>query len=269
MRSATCRSSSPGPSAAARSKQTVSNKERVFFLCTHNAVRSQMAEGLLRAYHGDRFEGASAGTEPSQIDPRAVEAMAQIGTSAQRSKSVQEFLDQRFDLVVTLCDGVRCTLHAPRNASRPRGRTEGSAEEGVRDGAGRDRRADRGGLPRRSVAVLPELVTPYGNDDANSIASGSHIIPLDKRLRSGESPRTYKCFTVEVIAHDHKADPRPVAARRACHLRVVRRGRIQAPWEEIEARIRFQCPPRPRSSRERRRAILTSPTARRKETSWK
>jgi len=100
-------------------------KTRVLFLCTHNAVRSQMAEGLLRARHGDRFEAASAGTQPSRIDSRAIEAMEEIGIdiSAQRSKSEQEFLGQRFDFVVTLCDGARTacpvfpgtrrTLHAP------------------------------------------------------------------------------------------------------------------------------------------------------------
>jgi len=81
----------------------------VLSLCAHNAARSQMAEGLLRARHGDRFEAASAGTELSQIDPREVEALAQIGIdlSAQRSKSANEFLGLRCNLVVPLCDGAR------------------------------------------------------------------------------------------------------------------------------------------------------------------
>lgn len=79
---------------------------RVLFLCTHNAARSQMAEGLLRAYAGDQIEVVSAGTEPSQVHPLAVRAMAEIGIdiSGARSKSVVAFLDQHFDYVITLCD---------------------------------------------------------------------------------------------------------------------------------------------------------------------
>jgi arsenate reductase len=81
-------------------------KKRVLFICTHNAARSQMAEGLLRALHGDRYEVFSAGTEPSRVSPYAIKVMAEIGFNiiAHRSKSTQEFLDQVFDYVVTVCD---------------------------------------------------------------------------------------------------------------------------------------------------------------------
>ncbi|MEN3009624.1 MAG: arsenate reductase ArsC [Candidatus Bipolaricaulaceae bacterium] len=80
-------------------------KTRVLFLCTHNAARSQMAEGLLRALGGDRFEVESAGHRPTQVHPLAVQAMAEIGIdiSGQRAKPVAEFLGQTFDYVVTLC----------------------------------------------------------------------------------------------------------------------------------------------------------------------
>jgi arsenate reductase len=79
---------------------------RVLFLCTHNSARSQMAEGLLRQYAGDQIEVASAGTEPGGVHPLAVRAMQEIGIdiSDARSKSVEEFLDQHFDYVITLCD---------------------------------------------------------------------------------------------------------------------------------------------------------------------
>lgn len=81
-------------------------KKRVLFICTHNAARSQMAEGLLRALHGDRYEVFSAGTEPSRVSPYAIKVMAEIGfnISGHRSKSTQEFLGQVFDYVVTVCD---------------------------------------------------------------------------------------------------------------------------------------------------------------------
>lgn len=81
-------------------------RKKVLFLCTHNSARSQMAEGLLRAMHSDRYEAYSAGVEATSVDPRAVQAMLEIGIdiSAHRSKSSQEFQDTIFDLAVTVCD---------------------------------------------------------------------------------------------------------------------------------------------------------------------
>jgi arsenate reductase len=79
---------------------------RVLFLCTHNSARSQMAEGLLRAHGGDRFEVFSAGTVATQVRPEAIQVMREIGIdiSGQSSKSLERYLDQRFDLVITVCD---------------------------------------------------------------------------------------------------------------------------------------------------------------------
>ena len=81
-------------------------KKRVLFICTHNAARSQMAEGLLRALYGNRYEVFSAGTEPGRVSPYAIKVMAEIGIDigAHRAKSLQEFLNQKFDYVVTVCD---------------------------------------------------------------------------------------------------------------------------------------------------------------------
>jgi len=68
-----------------------------------------MAEGLLRHDAGDRFEVFSAGTKPSRVRPEAIAAMQELGIdiSAHRSKSVDEFADQPFDYVLTVCDNAR------------------------------------------------------------------------------------------------------------------------------------------------------------------
>jgi arsenate reductase len=84
----------------------MTRKTRVLFICTANAARSQMAEGLLRAKYGDRFEVFSAGTHPSRVSTRAIRVMKEIGIdiSHQRSKSIDEISGKTFDLAVTLCD---------------------------------------------------------------------------------------------------------------------------------------------------------------------
>ncbi|NLX38647.1 MAG: arsenate reductase ArsC [Methanothrix sp.] len=81
-------------------------KKKVLFLCTSNSARSQMAEGLLRALYGDRYEAYSAGIEATAVDPRAVSVMTELGIdiSGQRSKSAEELGDVVFDLAVTVCD---------------------------------------------------------------------------------------------------------------------------------------------------------------------
>ena len=83
-----------------------SGKKKVLFLCFHNSARSQMAEGLLRAMYGDRYEVYSAGVEASKVDPRAVKVMSEIGIdiSGQRSKAMNEYKGILFDLAVTVCD---------------------------------------------------------------------------------------------------------------------------------------------------------------------
>jgi len=79
---------------------------RVLFLCTHNSARSQMAEGFLRELGAGRFDVASAGTEPRGLNPLAVQAMAEEGIdiSLQESKTLERYLSEPFDLVVTVCD---------------------------------------------------------------------------------------------------------------------------------------------------------------------
>lgn len=84
-------------------------KARVLFICTHNSARSQMAEGYLKKRYGEYFEAYSAGTEPTSVHPLAVRVMGEMGIdiSEHRSKSVREFLNHHFDLVITVCDSAR------------------------------------------------------------------------------------------------------------------------------------------------------------------
>lgn len=83
--------------------------ERVLFLCTHNSARSQMAEGMLRAWGGDRYDAFSAGTEMTHVRPLAVRVMDEIGIdiSTHVSKRVDAFAGERFDYAVTVCDDAR------------------------------------------------------------------------------------------------------------------------------------------------------------------
>ncbi len=87
----------------------MTDKKRVLILCTGNSARSQMAEGLLRPDGGERFEVESAGTISSFVRPQAIAAMKEIGIdiSGHRSKSVDEFVGQNFDYVITVCDNAK------------------------------------------------------------------------------------------------------------------------------------------------------------------
>ncbi|MBI4214275.1 MAG: arsenate reductase ArsC [Chloroflexi bacterium] len=84
----------------------MSQKQRVLFLCTHNSARSQMAEGWLRNRYGEQFEAYSAGTEATVLRPLAIRAMAEIGVdiSGQESKTLEQYLTQPWDYVITVCD---------------------------------------------------------------------------------------------------------------------------------------------------------------------
>ena len=81
-------------------------KTRVLILCTGNSCRSQMAEGVLRHYGGEKFDVQSAGSEPSKVNETAIKVMKEIGIdiSTHRSKHVKEFLGQHFHAIITVCD---------------------------------------------------------------------------------------------------------------------------------------------------------------------
>jgi arsenate reductase len=84
---------------------------RVIFVCTGNSARSQMAEALLRRDGGPAFEVVSAGVSPRGVHPMTITALDKVGIdiSGARSKPVGEFLGQRFDYVITVCDRARAT----------------------------------------------------------------------------------------------------------------------------------------------------------------
>jgi arsenate reductase (thioredoxin) len=84
-------------------------RARVLFVCTHNSARSQMAEGMLRALAGDRFEALSAGTDATSVRPEAIAVMDEIGIdiSRQRSKTLAPFAGESFAWLITVCDQAR------------------------------------------------------------------------------------------------------------------------------------------------------------------
>jgi arsenate reductase len=87
-----------------------SRKKRVLVLCTGNSCRSQMAEGWINHLLGGEWEARSAGTAPAaRVHPLAVRAMVEVGVdiSAGTPEHVGVYLDQRWDLVVTVCESAR------------------------------------------------------------------------------------------------------------------------------------------------------------------
>jgi arsenate reductase (thioredoxin) len=122
---------------AAADGADVAQRSRVLFLCTHNSARSQMAEGLLRYLAGDRLEAYSAGTEATHVRPLAIRAMEEIGIdiSSQESKTLDRYLGEPFEYVITVCDdaneacpffpGATTRLHwSLRDPSQARGSEE-------------------------------------------------------------------------------------------------------------------------------------------------
>ena len=98
----------------------MSDRLRVLILCTGNSARSQMAEGLLRDMAGEGMEVASAGVAPTHVRPEAIEVMKEIGIdiSQHSSKSIDQFLTQPFDFVITVCDNANQLCPTFAGASR-------------------------------------------------------------------------------------------------------------------------------------------------------
>ncbi len=98
----------PMPAPAAR-RQRRPELARVLFLCTGNSSRSQIAEALAAELSGGAISAASAGSHPKPLHPNAVRVMGEHGVdlSGRRSKHLDEFADERFDYVISLCDRVR------------------------------------------------------------------------------------------------------------------------------------------------------------------
>ncbi len=93
------------------------NKAGVLFLCTHNSVRSQMAESLLREYAGARFDVYSAGLDPTEVHPLTLQVLREMGleTASLRAKDTREFLGKvsiRYAIIV--CDKAAEAEACPR-----------------------------------------------------------------------------------------------------------------------------------------------------------
>jgi arsenate reductase len=87
-------------------ERIIMSRQKVLFICAHNAARSQMAEGYLRARYGDRYDAFSAGTRSSTVSRYAIEVMGEIGIdiSSQISKSLNVFYGEEMDFAVILCE---------------------------------------------------------------------------------------------------------------------------------------------------------------------
>jgi arsenate reductase (thioredoxin) len=92
----------------------MTDKKRVLFVCVRNSARSQMAEALLKALAGDRFEVVSAGLEPGVINPLAIDAMKEIGIdiSGNETKSAFDLFKkgELFSYVITVCDAASAEM---------------------------------------------------------------------------------------------------------------------------------------------------------------
>jgi len=143
----------------------MTKKAHVLFLCTHNSARSQMAEGLLRHLAGDRFEIMSAGTEATHVRPLAVRAMDEVGVdiSGQESKTLERYLREPFDYVITVCDDANeaCPVFPGAKNRRHWSLPDPSAAEGTEEERLAVFRSVRDGIRDR---VQAELVDGRGGE---------------------------------------------------------------------------------------------------------
>ena len=110
---------------------------RVLVVCTGNSARSLLAEALLRAKGGDAFEVHSAGTHPKGVNPLTLQVLHEAGIDASwaRSKSVDDYLGQSFDYVITVCDQARdaCPVFPGVHESLHWGYDDPAAVEGTEE----------------------------------------------------------------------------------------------------------------------------------------
>ena len=128
-------------------------KRKVLFLCTGNSCRSQMAEAIVNARLGDRWQAVSAGTVPAgYVHPKALAALQEIGIAHEgRSKSADEFRDVAFDAVITVCDSAAEECPVWLGQGR---RLHHSFPDPAKTDDMADFRAVRDAIEREMVAVL-------------------------------------------------------------------------------------------------------------------
>ena len=85
------------------------NKKKVIFICTGNACRSQIAEGLLRKMSEGLFEVYSAGSHPSRLHPASVKVMNEIDIDISHhvSESIDKYINSGIDIAITVCDNAK------------------------------------------------------------------------------------------------------------------------------------------------------------------
>lgn len=137
-------------------------KNRVLFLCTGNSCRSQMAEGLVNHFLGDRWAAFSAGTAPAgYVHSLAVQVMGELGIdiSEQRSKSVDEFREMTFHVVITVCDQAaeNCPLWLGSGNIHHLGFPDPAQASGSEEERLRIFRRVRDGLRREVLRLLKEM----------------------------------------------------------------------------------------------------------------
>jgi arsenate reductase len=132
----------------------------ILFLCVQNSARSQMAEGLAREEFGDAIRVQSAGSNPSVVNPLAIEVMREVGIdiSSHRSKSVDNIDVSKIDLVITLCAEEVCPILPVKTAKlhwgMPDPAGDGSPEEQIARF-----RAVRDELKKRMPLLRQQLLT--------------------------------------------------------------------------------------------------------------
>ncbi len=158
-------------SASVPSEGRVAGPTTVLFLCVHNSARSQMAEGILSAWGGDRFLVRSAGLEATEVRPLAVRTMAEIGIdiSGNASKTVAAFEGMRFDYAVTVCDDATeaCPYFPTADNQRHWSFDDPSAAEGTEEQRTAVYRRVRDEIARR---IEREFGVHRGGSDAPSAA---------------------------------------------------------------------------------------------------
>ena len=137
-------------------------RRRILFVCTGNSARSQMAEGFARHYGQESVEAFSAGMEPKELHPMAVEVMREKGIdiSLQESKAFSEDLARQMDYVITVCGNAdeRCPLLPPEVRRLYWPLEDPAAAAGSRDELLRVFRASRDGIEQRVRAFLREMI---------------------------------------------------------------------------------------------------------------
>lgn len=109
--------------------------KRVIFICTGNSCRSQMAEAIINHKLSDKWKAYSAGTQPTgRVHPLVNTVLEEIGISCKgRSKTIDEFYDVEFDLVITVCDDAaeKCPLWLGKGIRAHAGFPDPAKEEGT------------------------------------------------------------------------------------------------------------------------------------------